>query len=62
MNQARSPRQPEVVEALARGDACKQIADRHGITIPTVQTCIRRIHETLQLHTRTEAVAKSLRP
>ena len=59
---ALSPREREVVEALARGDAYKQIADRLGITIPTVRTYIRRIYEKLHVHTRTEAVAKYLRP
>lgn len=57
-----SPREREVVEALAQGDAYKQIADRLGITIPTVRTYIRRIYEKLHVHTRTEAVAKFLRP
>jgi DNA-binding NarL/FixJ family response regulator len=59
---ALSPREQEVVEALARGDAYKQIADHLGITIPTVRTYIRRIYEKLHVHTRTEAVAKYLRP
>ena len=59
---ALSPREREVVEALARGDAYKQIADRLGISIPTVRTYIRRIYEKLHVHTRTEAVAKYLRP
>ena len=57
-----SPREREVVEALARGDAYKQIAHRLGISIPTVRTYIRRIYEKLHVHTRTEAVAKYLRP
>jgi DNA-binding NarL/FixJ family response regulator len=60
--EALSPREREVVEALARGDAYKQIADRLGISIPTVRTYIRRIYEKLHVHTRTEAVAKYLRP
>jgi DNA-binding NarL/FixJ family response regulator len=59
---ALSPREREVVEALARGDAYKQIADRLGISIPTVRTYIRRIYDKLHVHTRTEAVAKYLRP
>lgn len=59
---ALSPREQNVIEALARGDAYKQIADRLGISIPTVRTYIRRIYEKLHVHTRTEAVAKYLRP
>lgn len=57
-----SPREREVVEALAQGAAYKQIADRLGISVPTVRTYIRRIYEKLHVHSRTEAVAKYLRP
>jgi len=56
-----SPRETEVVEALARGDAYKQIADRLHLSIPTVRTYIRRVYEKLHVHSRTEAVAKYLR-
>lgn len=57
-----SPRETEVVEALACGDAYKQIAERLNISIPTVRTYIRRVYEKLHVHSRTEAVAKYLRP
>jgi DNA-binding NarL/FixJ family response regulator len=56
-----SPRETEVVEALAHGDAYKQIAERLNISIPTVRTYIRRVYEKLHVHSRTEAVAKYLR-
>lgn len=59
--EALSPRETEVVEALAQGDAYKQIADRLGISVPTVRTYIRRMYEKLHVHSRTEAVAKYLR-
>ncbi|HAB16342.1 MAG TPA: response regulator transcription factor [Verrucomicrobiota bacterium] len=56
-----SPRETEVVEALAKGEAYKQIADRLHLSIPTVRTYIRRVYEKLHVHSRTEAVAKYLR-
>jgi DNA-binding NarL/FixJ family response regulator len=57
-----SPREKEVVEALAQGDTYKEIADRLNISIPTVRTYIQRIYEKLHVHSRTEAVAKYLLP
>ncbi len=48
-------------KVLARGEACKQVADRLGITVPTVRACIRRTYEKLHVPARTEAVAKHLR-
>ena len=37
------------------------LAERLNISLPTVNTYIRRIYEKLQVRTRTEAVAKFLR-
>ena len=56
-----SPREREVVESLARGEAYKQIADRFGITVHTVREYVRRIYDKLHVHSCTEAVAKYLR-
>jgi len=56
-----SPREREVVESLARGEAYKQIADHLGITVHTVREYIRRIYEKLHVHSCGEAVAKYLR-
>jgi DNA-binding NarL/FixJ family response regulator len=53
-----SPREREVLELLARGYLYKEIADALHISVPTVNTHIRRIYEKLQVHSRSQAVAK----
>jgi DNA-binding NarL/FixJ family response regulator len=55
-----SPREREVLNGLATGQAYKQIADRLGVSIHTVRNYIRRIYEKLHVQSRTEAVAKFL--
>jgi len=57
-----SPREQEVLDYLSQGFLYKEIADKLGISYETVHTYIRRIYEKLQVRTRTEAVAKFLRP
>ena len=47
-----------VLTLLARGDTYFHIAQRMGITVHTVRNYIRRIYDKLQVHSRTEAVAK----
>ncbi len=55
-----SPREREIVEALAEGSQYKEIADRLGIGISTVRTHLQRIYEKLRVNNRTEAVVKFL--
>ncbi len=55
-----SPREQEVLELLARGYLYKEIAGALSISYDTVHTYVRRIYEKLQVHSRTEAVAKRL--
>ncbi len=55
-----SPREREIVEALAEGSQYKEIADRLGIGISTVRTHLQRIYEKLRVNNRTEAVVKYL--
>ena len=57
---ALSPREREVLEHLAQGYLYKEIASRLAISYDTVHTYVRRIYEKLQVHSRTEAVAKHL--
>ena len=45
---------------LARGETYAAIASDLGITVHTVRNYIRRIYGKLQVHSRTEAVAKFL--
>lgn len=57
-----TPREEEVLDCLAQGLTYKQIAERLGISIDTIRTHLRRIYEKLHVQSRTEAVAKYLRP
>jgi DNA-binding NarL/FixJ family response regulator len=57
---ALSPREHEVLDYLARGYLYKEIAAELAISYDTVHTYVRRIYEKLQVHSRTEAVAKHL--
>jgi DNA-binding NarL/FixJ family response regulator len=53
-----SPREHEVLQLLARGYLYKEIADALNISLPTVNTYIRRIYEKLHVRSRAQAVAK----
>lgn len=57
-----SPREETVLNLLSKGFTYKQIADELGISIDTIRTYLRRIYEKLHVQSRTEAVAKYLRP
>jgi DNA-binding NarL/FixJ family response regulator len=53
-------RENEVLAALAKGYAYKEIADHLHISFETVRTHLRTIYEKLHVHSRTEAVLKYL--
>jgi len=53
-----SPREHEVLELLARGHLYKEIADVLRISVPTVNTHVRRIYEKLHVRSRSQAIAK----
>lgn len=53
-----SPREREVLELLARGYLYKEIAETLAISVPTVNTYIRRIYEKLHVRSSRQAVAK----
>jgi DNA-binding CsgD family transcriptional regulator len=53
-----SPREHEVLDLLARGYLYKEIAEALSISLPTVNTYIRRIYEKLHVRSRAQAVAK----
>jgi DNA-binding NarL/FixJ family response regulator len=57
---ALSPREREVLDYLSRGYLYKEIAAELSLSYDTVHTYVRRIYEKLQVHSRTEAVAKHL--
>jgi len=53
-----SPREHEVLELLARGFLYKEIAEALQISVPTVNTHVRRIYDKLHVRSRSQAVAK----
>jgi DNA-binding NarL/FixJ family response regulator len=53
-----SPREAEVLDLLARGYLYKEIAESIGVSLPTVNTYIRRIYEKLHVRSRGQAVAR----
>jgi DNA-binding NarL/FixJ family response regulator len=53
-----SNREREVLELLARGYLYKEIAEQLKISVPTVNTYIRRVYEKLHVRSRAQAVAK----
>jgi DNA-binding NarL/FixJ family response regulator len=55
--EALSKRENEVLALLAQGYLYKEIADTIGVSLPTVNTYIRRIYEKLHVHSRAQAVA-----
>ena len=57
-----SAREIEVVSLLAKGFLIKEIADKLGISFVTVRTYIRRIYEKMQVHSRSQAVARCFPP
>lgn len=56
-----SPRERQVLELLAQGYLYKEIADQLQLSIPTINGYVRGIYEKLQVHSRSQAVAKFLR-
>jgi DNA-binding NarL/FixJ family response regulator len=53
-----SPQERDVLSRLSQGHTYARIANDMDIAIHTVRNYIRRIYEKLQVHSRTEAVAK----
>lgn len=53
-----TPREKEILKALAKGLRYKEIADEINISIETVRSHVRHIYEKLQVQSRTEALNK----
>ncbi len=53
-----SRREQEVLDLLTHGYLYKEIAERLNISVPTVNTYVRRIYEKLQVRSRAQAVAR----
>lgn len=56
-----SPREEQVLRALVRGLAYKQVAAELGVSIDTVRSYVRTLYKKLRVHSATEAVSKALR-
>jgi DNA-binding NarL/FixJ family response regulator len=57
---ALSPRELQVLELLAKGEAYKNIADQLSLGIETIRMNIKHIYAKLHVHSRGEAAAKYL--
>lgn len=53
-----TPKEKEILKALAKGLRYKEIADEMKISIETVRSHARNIYEKLQVQSRTEALNK----
>ena len=53
-----TPKEKEILKALAKGLRYKEIANEMNIGIETVRTHARKIYEKLQVQSRTEALNK----
>ena len=53
-----SKREKEVLALLAQGYLYKEIADTMSVSVPTVNSFIRRIYEKLHVNSRGQAVAR----
>jgi DNA-binding NarL/FixJ family response regulator len=58
---ALTPHEARLLKLLMAGHTYKTAADEVGVTPHTVSFHLRRIYEKLEVHSRTEAVAKALR-
>lgn len=56
-----SEREKEILQWMVGGLIKKEIADKLGLSVHTVDTYLRRIYEKLEVNTRTGAVAKALK-
>ncbi len=53
-------RETEILEGLAKGYLCKEIAENLSISLETVRTHMKKIYEKLHVRSRTQAVLKYL--
>jgi DNA-binding NarL/FixJ family response regulator len=60
MESTLSSREQQVLDGLVRGLLYKEIAESLGISMGTLHTYIRRIYEKLHVHSRAQAVAKTM--
>jgi DNA-binding NarL/FixJ family response regulator len=56
-----SPQEMRLLQLLGEGHHYKTAAAEHGISVHTVNLHLKAIYEKLQVHSKSEAVAKALR-
>ena len=56
-----TPHENRILRLLVEGHHYQTAADELGVTVNTIRFHLRRIYEKLQVHSKTEAVAKALR-
>jgi DNA-binding CsgD family transcriptional regulator len=61
MGNALTPHETRVLSLLAEGHNYKTAAMELGVSVNTVSFHVRRIYEKLQVHSKSEAVAKALK-
>ena len=58
---ALTPHETRVLSLLVEGHNYKTAADELGVSVNTVSFHVRRVYEKLQVHSKSEAVAKALK-
>ena len=56
-----TPHESRILGLLVEGHHYQTAADELGVTVNTIRFHLRRIYEKLQVHSKSEAVAKALR-
>jgi DNA-binding NarL/FixJ family response regulator len=56
-----TPREQDILKQLVFGSSYKMVAKELEISLDTVRSHIKKIYEKLQVHSKSEAVAKALR-
>jgi len=56
-----TPHELRLLKLLVEGHSYKTAADRLGVSVKTISFHLQRIYEKLQVHSKSEAVAKALR-
>jgi DNA-binding CsgD family transcriptional regulator len=56
-----TPKEEEIINALADGLSYKLIADKMSISINTVRFHIKNIYRKLRVHSKAEVIRKSLK-
>ncbi|MBV9211871.1 MAG: response regulator transcription factor, partial [Acidobacteria bacterium] len=55
-----TPHETRILKLLVEGHSYKTAANELGVTVNTISFHLKRIYEKLQVHSKSEAVAKAL--